>query len=365
MRCERRIMLFKKQDKDKYGVIKYSSINIGDEVQSVAAMRFLPRIDYYVQRERIDQFKPNSGEKVKLIMNAWWMWDYVHFPPAPEIDPLFVSFHLREKIRKKFTDKFMTEEVIKYFKDHGPIGCRDITTAKYLQEFGIDAYFSGCLTMTLLPNKKIKEERGGEYILCVDVPQKMVDKIRKNANKPVYCVSRMISPAFTGVNRLAVAKYMLYIYHNAACVVTPRLHVALPSVAFETPVCLVGTKTEKEEVLARRGRFDGMEGFFNEVMMEDYLNDKCDFDINNPPANPDTHIEMREKLIQTCRKFTGYDSQKPLFEDEYNPLVEMAQLLAYDKKVVDRVTMFAGNDVLIDSLQKKVVEKKSRHDLMY
>lgn len=193
----------------------------------------------------------------------------------------------------------------------------------------------------------------------------MVDKIRKNANKPVYCVSRMISPAFTGVNRLAVAKYMLYIYHNAACVVTPRLHVALPSVAFETPVCLVGTKTEKEEVLARRGRFDGMEGFFNEVMMEDYLNDKCDFDINNPPANPDTHIEMREKLIQTCRKFTGYDSQKPLFEDEYNPLVEMAQLLAYDKKVVDRVTMFAGNDVLIDSLQKKVVEKKSRHDLMY
>ena len=138
-------MLFKKQDKDKYGVIKYSSINIGDEVQSVAAMRFLPRIDYYVQRERIDQFKPNSGEKVKLIMNAWWMWDYVHFPPAPEIDPLFVSFHLREKIRKKFTDKFMTEEVIKYFKDHGPIGCRDITTAKYLQEFGLMHIFLGVL----------------------------------------------------------------------------------------------------------------------------------------------------------------------------------------------------------------------------
>ena len=43
----------------------------------------------------------------------------------------------------------------------------------------------------------------------------------------------------------------------------------------------------------------------------------------------------------------------------------MAQLLAYDKNVIDRVTMFAGNDVLIDSLQKKVVEKKSRHDLTY
>ena len=100
-------------------------------------------------------------------------------------------------------------------------------------------------------------------------------------------------------------------------------------------------------------------------MMEDYLNGKCDFDINNPSANPGTHIQMRDNLIKTCKGFTGYDSESPLFEDEYNPLVEMAQLLAYDKNVIDRVTMFAGNDVLIDSLQKKVVEKKSRHDLTY
>ena len=81
--------MFFKNNKAKYGVIKYSSINIGDEVQSVAAMRFLPQIDYYVQRERIDQFKSDSGEKVKLIMNAWWMWDYAHFPPSKDIEPLF------------------------------------------------------------------------------------------------------------------------------------------------------------------------------------------------------------------------------------------------------------------------------------
>lgn len=350
---------------DKYGVLKYSSINIGDEVQSVAAMRYLPQIDYYVQRERIDQFKSDSGEKVKLIMNAWWMWDYDHFPPSQDIDPLFVSFHLREKIRKKFSDKFMTEDVIKYFKRYEPIGCRDIGTAKYLQGYGIDAYFSGCITMTLLPNKKIKEERGGDYILCVDVPEKMVDAVRKNAEKPVYCVSRMISPAFTGINRLSVAKYMLYLYHNAACVVTPRLHVALPSVAFETPVCLVGSKTEKDEVLSRRGRFDGMEGFFNEVLIEDYLKGKSGFDVNNPPKNPGTHIEMRDKLVNTCKNFTNYDSNKPLFEDDYNPLIEMAQLLTYDKNVINRMTMFAEQGVLIDALKDKVVKKKTRHDLLY
>ncbi len=39
-----------------YGILKYSSQNIGDEIQSVAAMRFLPKIDYYCHRERLDQF---------------------------------------------------------------------------------------------------------------------------------------------------------------------------------------------------------------------------------------------------------------------------------------------------------------------
>lgn len=360
-------MFFKKimEDKEqKYGVIKYSSINIGDEIQSVAATRFLPRIDYYVQRERIDEFHSNEHEKVKLIMNAWWMWDYKHFPPSEDIEPMFVSFHLREKIRKKYSDTFMSEKVIKYFKSHEPIGCRDIETAKYLQKYGIEAYFSGCLTMTLTPNKKLKE-RGGNYILCVDVPEKMVAEIRKKAEKPVYCVSRMVSPAFTGVERFSVAKYFLYLYHNAACVVTPRLHVALPSVAFETPVCLVGTKTEKDEILSRRGRFAGMEGFFNEVMIEDYLAGKTNFDINNPLHNPGTHVEMRDSLIEKCKKFTGYDRETPLFDDDYNPLIEMAQLLTYDKKVIERITMFADNEVLIDTLKKKVVEKKSRHDLTY
>lgn len=363
-------MLFSKKKstdniQEKYGVLKYSSINIGDEVQSVAAMRFLPQIDYYVQRERIDQFKSKSSEKVKLIMNAWWMWDCAHFPPSEDIDPLFVSFHLREQIREKLSDKFMTEKVIDYFKKHEPIGCRDTGTAKYLQSYGIDAYFSGCITMTLEPNRKIKETRGGDYILCVDVPEDMFQAVKEKAEKPVYSVSRMLSPAFTGVNRFGVAKYMLYLYHNAACIITPRLHVALPGIAFETPVCLIGSEIKKDEVLLRRGRFDGMEGYFNEVLIEDYLSGESNYDINHPPKNPGTHLEMKNKLVHTCKNFTNYDRNQPLFEDDYNPLLEMAKLLEYDKKVVNRVAMFADSEVLVDTLKQKVVDKKTRHDLTY
>ena len=255
-----------KKEQQKYGVLSYSSINIGDEIQSIAAMRFLPQIDYYIPRERTDEFHSENSESVKMIMNAWWMWDKEHFPPSKDIDPLFISFFLRHRIR----DDFMTNKVIDYFKQHEPIGCRDASTAKFMQEKGIDAYFSGCLTMTLLPNEKLKE-KGGDYILCVDVPEKMLKVIKKRAKKPVYDVTRMMSPAFTSKNRLELAKFMLYIYHNAYCVITPRLHVALPCTAFGTPVCVLTTEKWKHEVLTRRGRFDGMEHIFNEVLIEKYM----------------------------------------------------------------------------------------------
>ena len=88
-----------------YGILKYSSQNIGDEIQSVAAMRFLPKIDYYCHRERLDQFhlpEEQAGQKLKLIMNAWWMWQPKHFPPSEDIDPLLVSMHLRRDLAEDF-----------------------------------------------------------------------------------------------------------------------------------------------------------------------------------------------------------------------------------------------------------------------
>ena len=48
-----------------YGLLSYSSVNIGDEIQSVAQSRFLPRIDEYVQRETIGRFVPKFNKKRK------------------------------------------------------------------------------------------------------------------------------------------------------------------------------------------------------------------------------------------------------------------------------------------------------------
>jgi len=54
----------------KYGLLTYRTENIGDEIQSIAARQFLPRVDIYVERDSLNNVV--SDEKIKLIMNGWF-----------------------------------------------------------------------------------------------------------------------------------------------------------------------------------------------------------------------------------------------------------------------------------------------------
>lgn len=63
----------------KHALYKATATNIGEEIQSVAAKRFLPSVDYYIVKEQLGKFC--SKEKTKLIMNAWYMERTENFPP--------------------------------------------------------------------------------------------------------------------------------------------------------------------------------------------------------------------------------------------------------------------------------------------
>lgn len=76
----------------KYGLLYYKGTdNIGDDIQSYAASRFLPKIDYMIDREKINEFVPQEKEYVKTIMNAWYVHDKFNFDISPYIYPLFIS----------------------------------------------------------------------------------------------------------------------------------------------------------------------------------------------------------------------------------------------------------------------------------
>lgn len=98
----------------KFGLLNYSeSYNVGDQVQSLAAKQFLPRVDYYIDRDNL-QAAAKIGEEVKLIMNGWFMSKPENWPPPENIKPLFISLYITT--RNKSIDFLTSPESITYHK---------------------------------------------------------------------------------------------------------------------------------------------------------------------------------------------------------------------------------------------------------
>ena len=139
----------------KYGVLWASTVNIGDDIQTLAGINFLKKHginDYvFVDREELSDY---NGEPIKLVMNGWYMHNIKKFPPSDKIHPIFVSMHV--------WDENLIKENVEYFKKHQPIGCRDEYTVKLFKKYGIDAYFTGCLTLLF---DDVNEKKGGKYIV--------------------------------------------------------------------------------------------------------------------------------------------------------------------------------------------------------
>ena len=167
----------------QYGLIVYEGDfynNIGDDIQSTAAMRFLPRIDHLIP---IDQFATSTprhfgGTPVKVIMNGYFTCNPDSWPPPDWIQPLFVSFHLSDRsfptypsatasTGKTAAETLLTGRNLEYFKRHEPIGCRDEATVDRFTSAGVQAYFTGCLTLTL--RSAWHRSRDKIYIVDVDL----------------------------------------------------------------------------------------------------------------------------------------------------------------------------------------------------
>jgi len=116
----------------KYGVIAHTTTkNIGDDIQTYAATKLLPHVDYYITRESIDKFSSENNEPVSVIMNAWWMWSKWNWPPAECINPLLVSMHVNDyrPIHNNGTpvrrEDWLGGIGGDYLRAYGPVGRRD------------------------------------------------------------------------------------------------------------------------------------------------------------------------------------------------------------------------------------------------
>ena len=325
------------------------SINIGDYIQALASSQFLDNTDLFIERETLRDY---NGEDVAMIMNGWYMHHPEQWPPSPKIHPLFVAFHMNNLVDNKLLGK----ESISYLKQYEPIGCRDLLTVKKLERHGVKAYFSGCMTLTLGYKYHSENKDGKVYIVDPVVTfNSKIDKLKylllsvfrfKTINT-IYqkqysnnCTFRILhwcksSKFFYKYNKLFDKKLLIdaeYVQHEgafyhkyktpeallkkaedlvkayakASCVITSRIHCALPCLGLDTPVIYVNNDLQKD---VSSCRLDGLSQLFNIVhwtgtsLKIESNQTICRIDKNNFPLNNTEWKKYAEELINNCNLF--------------------------------------------------------------
>lgn len=281
-----------------FGLLEYRETgNLGDEIQSIAAAGLLPRVDCFVDRDDLGGF---SGEApMALIVHGWFAHTPETWPPAPAIRPLLISMHVSADpgfgpSGLSAREFFLTAPAVDYLKAHGPVGARDAATVECLERAGVPAYFSGCLSLTLAPRSVPR----GDAIVLNDVPAEVAAHVRRHTRRPVAVTTHMDRAITDRAGRFARAEELLNIYAGAHCVVTARLHCALPCLALGTPVLLLDATPD-------RARFSGLEGYYRHCMPEDFLSGASGFNVESPAPNRDDFRKLAAALKNRVAEFVS------------------------------------------------------------
>ena len=125
-----------------------------------------------------------------------------------------------------------------------PIGCRDRSTCDFLRSLGVNAYFSGCMTLTF--DQREKEPENGKIFL-VDATRKTLKKLPQAIREQVdtsithfyywnqYPVTWQGAQDFENEARRILQRYK----EEARLVITSKIHVAMPCVAMGIPVIFI------------------------------------------------------------------------------------------------------------------------------
>ncbi len=318
-----------------YGVLMYNTrvnylmrynnlnhvANLGDEIQSLASVSWLPYVDVHVERDSLtepflDEFPERS---IKTFMNGWYGWSNMSWPPSKSIDPITLAMHVQAPVFHKFA----SNESISYLNYGQPlVGARDTFTESFFLANGMTSFLSGCMTLTQYPVRQRQlEELTCDY-LFVDITDNAYAQIpgHLRENKACRISHQLKGNAETVTNwriRFIRAFEMLERYSSAKVVVTSRLHSALPASAIGATVIMVQSKILPGGGPGKNNeRFSGLDEIFFTVE-ENSLHTRLEtFDWKEPPPNPGTSLiqkfrcgiyqylqQYHEELMDTIRFF--------------------------------------------------------------
>lgn len=287
-----------------YGLLVHERTNnLGDEIQSLAAAQFLPRIDRMLQRENL---RSDPGGVTKLLLNGWFMHRPGRWPPNEKILPLITSFHISQHRSHRWqllpaARILLAPWNVGYLRKHGPIGARDPATLALLRRHDVESYYSGCLTLTF-PARD--EAEVGSRIVACDLDHELLATLAKNTREPPLVTTHADTVMIDGIDRLRQASRLLRTYATAKAVLTTRLHCALPCLAMGTPVLFIASDDERQ-----RDRQQPALELTQHCSRAEFLTGRAKFDPENLPANPTAFRTLAAQLAEKCHTFFGTSAQ--------------------------------------------------------
>jgi len=166
-----------------------------------------------------------------------------NWPPSDKVIPIPFAFHISPSYEKTIC----SPDGLHYLKQHEPIGCRDQGTAGVLNQYGIDAFYSKCVTLTL--DKRKNDPKNGK-VYVVGVTKKLQKVIPKSILKGSVYVeqSKIELPNVPDSKKRELAEDLLEDFkNNASLVITTRIHCAMPCIAMGIPVVFLFNKRKKND----------------------------------------------------------------------------------------------------------------------
>ena len=282
---------------DYYYTGKIHTTNIGDYFQSLAALQFLPKNckPYFVDRDIVQFF---HGPKVKLIMNAWHYLHEGNKYISEQIIPIFVSYHLNNNFN-------LPEIYTNTLKKYSPIGCRDTKTRDQFIKYGIDSYFSSCLTTTLDIDFAVNDSERTNEIIFIDYKfgdYPKADQFLRTLNaynlseNNIVHTEHEFNVNMTHIERFKLAKKLLNRYARAKLVVSSRIHGALPCLALHTPVIFIKRKYDHR-------RFPGLYELLNTIgkNSKNKFEVRVNIDEKGLVYNSNEYLEYANKLKERLK----------------------------------------------------------------
>lgn len=218
------------------------TVNLGDNMQSIAIRMLLSRLgiadEDTVSIDR-DDMGAYAGPPVALIMNG--VFPARCFPLPARIKPIYIGLCVTENTVVSHRNSFLGQP---------PIGCRDVATAAIFEKHGIQAFVSGCLTMTI-PERTQTLAGGARKVLIVygsgdgAFPSSALRNMSSRLLQDSEFVSQRI-PVFEHplgaqcrqqMERYA-ASLLDYYAHNASLIVTSLHHAAAPCMGLGIPTII-------------------------------------------------------------------------------------------------------------------------------